>query len=150
MRSTSVSEIHAYPLRPEGFEEPLFPTAASRRAVAEHLLEAPWLARACELDLPRRGAGEAAHAFEEPVEVKVLRGGRTYVVRRACGRGRRRRPGRLVIEVLDRWREVRGWWEGERHLDRLVFRVLLSGGMVADLAHERGSPGRWLLTGIVD
>jgi hypothetical protein len=23
----SVSEIHAYPLRPEGFEEPLFPTA---------------------------------------------------------------------------------------------------------------------------
>ena len=60
MRSTSVSEIHAYPLRPEGFEEPLFPTAASRREVAEHLLGAPWLVRACEV--ANRGAGEAARA----------------------------------------------------------------------------------------
>ena len=37
----SVSQIHSYPLRPEGFEEPLFPTLESRRAVAEHLLQAP-------------------------------------------------------------------------------------------------------------
>lgn len=148
MRPTSVSEIHAYPSRPEGFEEPLFPTAASRRAVAEHLLGAPWLARACEL--ASRGAGDAAHAFEEPVEVKVLRGGRTYVVR--CGRdlGRRRRPGRRVIEVLDRWREVSGWWKGSRYPDRIVFRVLLSGGAVADLAREKGEPGGWLLVGLVD
>ncbi len=147
MRSTSVSEIHIYPLRPEGFEEPLFPTAASRRSVAEHLLRAPWLARACEL---RRGlgAGEAARALEEPVEVKVLCGGRTYVVRRE--HGRRRRPGRRVVEVLDRWREVGGWWEGGRYPDRLVFRVLLSGGAVADLAREKGNPGGWLLVGVVD
>ena len=146
MRSTSVSEIHAYPLRPEGFEEPLFPTAASRRAVAEHLLGAPWLERAREL--ANRGGGEAVHAFEEPVEVKVLRGGRTYVVRRE--RGRRRRPGQRVIEVLDRWREVGGWWERDRYPDRIVFRVLLSGGAVADLAREKGDPGGWLLVGVVD
>lgn len=145
MRSTSVSEIHAYPLRPEGFEEPLFPTAASRREVAEHLLRAPWLTRACEL-AHRRGTGEAARAFEEPVEVKVLRGGRTYVVRR----GWRRRPGRRVIEVLDRWREVGGWWEGDRYPDRIVFRVLLSGGTVAELAREKRSAGGWLLVGVVD
>ena len=43
---TSVAEIHAYPARPEGFEEPLFPTRESRLAVAEHLLRAPWLGRA--------------------------------------------------------------------------------------------------------
>ncbi|HSK99524.1 MAG TPA: hypothetical protein VK869_04240 [Rubrobacteraceae bacterium] len=142
MRSTSVSEIHAYPLRPEGFEEPLFPTAASRREVAEHLLGAPWLVRACEL--ASRGAGEVAHAFEEPVE--VLRGGRTYVVRRECGR--RRRSGRRVVEVLDRWREVGRWWEGDRYPDRTVFRVLLSGGAVVDLAREKGN--EWLLVGVVD
>ena len=146
MRSTSVSEIHAYPLRPEGFEEPLFPTADSRREVAEHLLGAPWLRRACEL--VSRGGGEAARAFEEPVEVRVLRGGQTYVLRRERGRGRR--PGRRVIEVLDRWRVVGGWWEGGRYPDRIVFRVLLSGGAVADLAREKGRSGGWLLVGVVD
>ena len=146
MRSVSVSEIHAYPLRPEGFEVPLFPTAASRREVAEHLLGAPWLERACEI--VGRGGGEVARAFEEPVEVKVLRGGRTYVVPRE--HGRRRRPGRRVIEVLDRWREVGGWWDEGRYPNRIVFRVLLSGGAVADLAREKGRSGGWLLVGVVD
>jgi hypothetical protein len=140
LRSTSVSEIHAYPSKPEGFEEPLFATAATKKEVAEHLLRAPWLARACEL---RRGAGggEAARALEEPVELEVAGGG-AYVVRR----GRKRR----VIEVLDRWRVVGDWWEGERHPDRLVIRVLLCGGAVADLARQKGSPGGWLLAGVVD
>lgn len=145
MRSTSVSEIHAYPLRPEGFEEPLFPTAASRREVAEHLLRAPWLARACELC---RGAdaGGAAHTLEEPVGLEIGRG-RAYVVRRGERRGRGRRR---VLEVLDRWRVVGGWWEGGRHPDRLVIRVLLSGGAVVDLAREKRNPGGWLLVGVVD
>ena len=40
MEGTSVLEIHRYPLRPEEFEEPLFPTTASKRAIAGHLLEA--------------------------------------------------------------------------------------------------------------
>jgi hypothetical protein len=47
--NTSVSEAHAYPLRPPSFEEPLFSTAESRRTVVEHLLNAQWLSRASEL-----------------------------------------------------------------------------------------------------
>ena len=143
MPGMSVSEIHAYPLRPEGFEEPLFPTASSKRAVAEHLLEAPWLARACEL---KKGAGETARALEEPVEIEVL-GKEAYIVRAGCGGSLWKRR---VIEVLDRWREVGGWWEGGQHPDRLVFRVLLSGGVVVDLARDRDDPGGWMLVGVVD
>jgi hypothetical protein len=142
----SVSEVHAYPPRPEGFEEPLFPTAASKRAVAEHLLRAPWLARASEIG--GRGDGEVARAAGEPVEVEFSRG-RAYVVRVSCGR-RRARGGprrRRVVEVLDGWREVRGWW-GEGGVDRLVFRVALSGGAVVDLARERASG--WFLAGVAD
>jgi hypothetical protein len=52
---TSVSEIHRYPLRPEGFAEHLFPTRESRLAVGKHLLEAPWLSRASEA-VPAPGA----------------------------------------------------------------------------------------------
>jgi hypothetical protein len=50
VKGVGVSEIHRYPLRPEGFEEPLFPTATSRKAVAAHLLRAPWLRRASEVE----------------------------------------------------------------------------------------------------
>ncbi len=73
--------------------------------------------------------------------------GRAYLVRR-CGKGRRTRK-RLVVRVLEHWREVGLWWEPERRVDRLVFRVLLSGGVVVDLALERAS-GEWLLVGMVD
>jgi len=138
MPTTSVSEIHRYPLRPSGFEEPLFPTAASRRAVMEHLLEAPWLRRASEL---RRCAGEVAHAPEEPVTLRVSR---AEVVRPRTGRRSRRR----VLGILERWREVEGWWDRDRCKDRFVFRVLLSGGAVVDLAREKS--GGWLLVGVVD
>jgi hypothetical protein len=143
VEATSVSEIHCYPLRPEGFEEPLFPTDASRRAVAEHLLEAPWLMRASEL---KGCAGEAAHSSEEPVRLEVCRG-RAEVVRCCAGRRCSWRRSR-VLEVLDRWRVVDGWWDENRHTDRLVFRVLLSGGAVVDLARER--LGGWSLVGVVD
>jgi hypothetical protein len=54
-----------------------------------------------------------------------------------------------VARVLERWREVRSWWEPERRVDRLVFRVVLVGGAVVDLALERSS-GRWLLVGVAD
>ena len=47
----NVSEIHRYPLRPEGFEEPLFPTRESKIKVLDHLLRAPWLARARRLSI---------------------------------------------------------------------------------------------------
>lgn len=137
----SVSEIHGYPLRPEGFEEPLFRTAESRRAVAEHLLRASWLRRASEAGF---AGGLAAHARRERAEVGLC-GGRTGVLlRRASGR---RRERRWVVEVLDRWREIRSWWDEAAGVDRTVVRVLLSDGAVVDLAREdRG----WFLVGVVD
>ena len=147
MLATTVSEIHRYPSRPPGFEEPLFPTAESRRAVAEHLASAPWLSRGSEL---RRGNGRTARRREEPAHVIRRTDGRAYLVR-CCGD--RRRKGSLskrrVVRVLERWREVGSWWDAERRVDRLVFRVLLAGGPVVDLALERAS-GEWLVAGVVD
>ena len=146
----SVAEIHAYPARPEGFEEPLFPTRGSRLAVADHLLEAPWLSRASEL-VAHAGArpgpgheGRTAHVFREPVEVQRRRG-RLWVGR---GLGRVRARGAWVVEKLDRWREVGRWWDEGACADRLVLRVLLSDEAVVDLARER--PGGWFLVGVED
>lgn len=146
MYRIDVSEIHAYPSRPKGFEEPLFPTAESKREIAEHLLRAPWLFRASELE---GQVGEAAHSLEEPVELRNS-SGRVDVVRLE-GSKRYRRPlwrRRRIEEVLDRWREIRGWWDADRHVDRMVFRVLLSGGSVVDVTRERA--GGWLLVGVID
>jgi hypothetical protein len=112
--------------------------------VVEHLLEAPWLARASELE---GRTGEAAHAPRESVELKRS-SRRVEVVR--LGRGRRcsfwRR--RRVVKVIDRWREVGWWWHEDRCKDRLVFRVILSGGGMVDLTRERS--GGWFLVGVVD
>ena len=138
----SVSEIHSYPLRPEGFEEPLFPTRESRLAVLDHLLGAPWLSRASEME--ERG-GQAAHARWEPVELEN-RHGRVRIVW-ASGR-RRYRKRRHVVEVLGRWREVRAWWDETRAKDRSLARLLLSDGSVVDLARENG--GEWFLVGVTD
>ena len=143
MEGTSVAEIHHYPLRPEGYEEPLFPTPNSRKAIMEHLLETPWLYRASDLT---GHTGEVPHIHEEPVKIETC-GDRVTVVR--LGRGRRCGwKKRRVVEILDRWREIEGWWDKERHTDRLLFRVLLSGGEVVDLARER-SRG-WVLVGVAD
>ncbi len=139
----SVSEIHRYPLRPEGFEEPLFPTRESRKEVLDHLLRAPWLARASEMEVSET-SGQTAHAGREPVELENRHGR----VRVAWSFGRKRcRQHRCVVEVLDRWREVAAWWDEERATDRSVVRVLLSGGAIVDLARERGS---WFLVGVAD
>lgn len=138
----SVSEIHRYPLRPEGFEEPLFSTRESRLAVIDHLLRTSWLSRASEME--ERG-GQAAHARWEPVELEN-RYGR---VRIAWASGRRRcRKRRRVLEVLGRWREVRAWWDEERAKDRSLARLLLSDGSVVDLARE--NDGEWFLVGVTD
>jgi hypothetical protein len=138
----SVSEIHRYPLRPDGFEEPLFPTREAKLVVLDHLLRSSWLSRASEAE--SRG-GLAAHAGREPVEVKS-RSGR---VRISWSSGRRRcRRERRIVEVLGRWREVRAWWDEERATDRRLFRVLLSDGSVVDLARENG--GGWFLVGTLD
>jgi hypothetical protein len=138
----SVSEIHCYPPRPEGFEEPLFPTRESRLEVLDHLLQSSWLSRASEAE--SRG-GQAAHAWWEPVDVQNRHGG----VRISWSSGRRRcRRERRIVEVLDRWREVRAWWDEERATDRRLFRVLLSDGSVVDLARENGK--EWYLVGTLD
>ena len=146
MLATTVSEIHRYPLRPPGFKEPLFPTRESKRAVAEHLARAPWLSRGSELP---GGNGETARRCEEPAHVLRRADGRAYLIW-LCGNGCRRRPRkRRVVRVLERWREVSSWWEAKGGVGRLVFRVLLAGGAVVDLALERAS-GEWLVAGVVD
>jgi integrase len=138
----SVSEIHRYPLRPEGFEEPLFSTRESRLAVLDHLLRTSWLSRASEME--ERG-GQAAHARWEPVELENRHGR----VRITWASGRRRcRKRRHVVEVLGRWREVRAWWDETRAKNRSLARLLLSDGSVIDLARENG--GEWFLVGIMD
>jgi hypothetical protein len=143
MEGASVSEIHRYPLRPKNVEEPLFPTREFKREIAEHLLRAPWLSRASELEGSFAG-GQTAHARREPVKVENRHGR----VRVAWSSGRKRcRQHRCVVEVLDRWREVAAWWDEERATDRSVVRVLLSGGAVVDLARERGG---WFLVGVAD
>lgn len=142
MLGVSVSKIHGYPLRPQGFEEPLFPTTASRRSIVEHLSEASWLVRASEL---KGSSGEAARTLNEPIRLKNI-GDRVELVRshtrKRCSWSKKR-----VVEVLDRWREVREWWDEDNRVDRMVFRVLLEGGAVVEVAREyRG----WFLVGVVD
>ena len=143
MANISVSEVHVYPLRPPNFEEPLFPTADSKKAVVEHLLRAPWLTRASQME---GHIGEAVHVSEEPVRLGGCRDLVELVRTRSGKRCHWRR--RVVVRILDRWREICNWWDEERYTDRFVFRVLLSGGAVVDLARERS--GEWLLVGVVD
>ncbi|MDQ3318368.1 MAG: hypothetical protein M3522_13695 [Actinomycetota bacterium] len=137
----SVTQIHEYPRRPMGFAEPLFPTAESRLAVMDHLLESGWLGRASDL---ARGLGQAAHAHEEPVEIRRSRSDERAVLVFRCGRRSRRK---VVAEVLERWREVGGWWTGGE--DRYLYRLLLVDGAVVDVARDRAS-GEWTLVGVVD
>lgn len=54
MEST-VTEIHEYPLRPGGYEEPLFGAADKDREVMKHFLQVPWLDRASEYAVQTTG-----------------------------------------------------------------------------------------------
>ncbi|MGB3633203.1 MAG: hypothetical protein WA982_04115 [Rubrobacteraceae bacterium] len=144
----SVSDIHCYPSRPHDFVEPLFATQESRSEIAEHLLRASWLSRAS--GMPEK-SGSIAHCIEETVQLQRYAGGHVEIVRtgvRRCSWRRRR-----IVEVLMRWRDVRWWWSDEDQVDRLLFRVIVSGhsslgGAVVDLALDRS--GEWTLVGIVD
>lgn len=139
-------EIHGYPLRPPGFAEPLFPTPESRQEVVKHLACAPWLSCASELPGLAKGAvGSTGRLRAELVELRRRSGG-TEVVRPLAGRCSWRR--RQVVEVVTCWREVRLWWDEDASVDRLLFRVVVSGGEVVDLALERA--GGWFLVGVVD
>lgn len=139
----SVSEIHQYPSQPEDYCEPLFATPGSRDEIAEHLLCAPWLSRASEAS---EKSGSTAHCIEEPVRLQRYAGGDVEIVRtgtRRCSWRRRR-----VVEELARWRDVRSWWSDDDQVDRLLFRLVVTGGAIVDLA--RNSTGEWVLTGVVD
>ena len=128
-------------MRPPGFEEPLFLERAAKKEIAEHLARSGWVGKASEAQRP---PGETCHVLRRP-------GGDAYVVRpgasrRACRTGFAKRR---VARVLGRWREVREWWEPGRRVDRLVFRLLLSGDVVVDVALERTS-GEWIWVGTLD
>lgn len=142
----TVSEIHCYPLRPPGYVEPLFPTDESRAEIAEHLLRASWLSRASEWPEKRVSSRSSAHTVEEPVSLRRRAGGSVEILRpnmRRCSWRRRR-----VVEVLARWREVRSWWSEADQVDRLLFRVVVAGGAIVDVARDRS--GEWKIVGIVD
>ena len=99
-----VSEIHAYPARPEGYEEPLFHTRHSRKEVLEHLAKSGWLCRASEL------------------EARVVGACSGVGIRRAAGGHPAGRVGRMG-RVLSSWREVDRWWEADGGVD-VVWRLL--------------------------
>ena len=99
LRAT-VSEIHAYPLRPEGFEEPLFHTRQSRRKILEHLAASEWLDRASEA--PRPSARPS----------KKMQGDTSRQERR----------------ILASWREVDRWWRPDGGVDRVCYLLRRAGG----------------------
>lgn len=97
----TVSEIHAYPLRPAAYAEPLFHTAGSKKEILEHLARSSWLGKAAELSR-RRLCKELAPSVEtkaQPVE-----------------------------RVLASWREVDRWWELDGGVDRLCYLVRTAAG----------------------
>lgn len=147
----TVYEIHAYPLRPAGFAEPLFWRPEKKREVMEHFLETSWIHRASEAAGTAREnvRGNAAHAVEESVKLERREEG-ALVLERGCGRrGWRVVRRRAVRRVLGRWREVWGWWEPSGGCDLVLYRLLLSDGAVVDVARDLAG-GAWKLVGVVD
>lgn len=165
----TVTEIHAYPSRPEGYEEPLFGGSAHDRRIMEHYLRAPWLGFASEYAAgsPAGSNVGSGRSLAEPREVRLTKekgevlvrpgpvgDGGGLVVRRRLRRCSVR--GGAILRVLDRWREVYRWWEDGGGRDLVVYRVELSCGAVVDLARDRSvdrsvdGAGRWLLVGMVD
>lgn len=139
----SVGEIHRHPLRPPEFAEPLFLGQEDKKEIAEHLRESSsWLEKASKAG----GSGRAHH--ERSCHLYRDAYGVVWMVRPGCGRRRRRTTKRRVARVIERWQEVRGWWDPGGGTDRLLFRVLLSGGLVADLALDRRYG--WSLVRVLD
>lgn len=146
----TVSEIHRHPMRPTGFEEPLFLGRDDKRKILEHLRESScWLGKASDVSATGRSE-ESCHVFRRP-------DGSAHLVRAGSSCPGRRRGTRKsrVRRVIGRWREVSGWWEPEGGTDRLCFRVLIAGrdradGAVVDLALDRNGSGGWTLTRVWD
>ncbi len=113
----TVSEIHAYPLRPEGYAEPLFHDRKSRKGILDHLAKSGWLWRACEMPQPKRS---------EPVEPVDPELGRAKLAYANSER------------VLASWREVDRWWEVDGGID-LVWRLVESGRGTQEIRAEPGA-----------
>lgn len=96
----TVSEIHAYPLRPDGYVEPLFHTDRSKKEILEHLASSRWLGKASEASRGRRCNEMTSRAEDE---------------------------ARPLKRVLASWREVDRWWE-DGGVDRLCYLVYTSSG----------------------
>ncbi|ADU50190.1 hypothetical protein Tmar_0065 [Thermaerobacter marianensis DSM 12885] len=60
-------------------------------------------------------------------------------------RGVRRR----VVEILDEWRELGRWWEGDPPEERYVYRVRTEDGGVYEIEYRRPA-GRWFLYKVWD
>jgi hypothetical protein len=145
---SEASKIHRYPLRPEGFEEPLFQTRASKVEIMEHFLQSDWLCRASELAAGEdRFGGCSERPPGAPVRLRNRLGRIEELHRIGRGPCRRRFSWKRarIVEVIERSREVYRWWEESAFVDRYVFKVLLSNGAVVDLVLE-GS-GEWFLLG---
>jgi hypothetical protein len=139
---TSVSEIHRHPLRPPGFQEPLFPGREHKKEIAEHLARSAWLEKGSAAG---DGSGAAAKRRLRRAHVLARGDGGVYLVAR-CGH---RIIKRRIARVAERWREVGSWWEPGRAVDRFVFRLLLASGAVVDVAFYASS-SEWRLVGVVD
>ncbi len=144
---SSVAEIHEYPTSPEGYVEPLFRTRESDLEIMDHYLDAPWLGRASEYAVAALGSG-SGHVPAERREVRLERSGSETRMVELRQTWRCAVRSGAIRRVLERWREVYGWWE-DGGADLVVYRVELACGAVVDLAREREA-GTWLLVGIVD
>ena len=95
----TVSEIHAYPLRPAGYAEPLFHDQRSKKEILEHLAQSEWLFKASQAPAPT--ARDAARLTEASTE---------------------------EVTMLASWREVDRWWEEGGGVDRLCYLVSTTSG----------------------
>lgn len=142
---SEATEIRRYPLRPEGFVEPLFQTRSSKVEIMEHFLRSDWLWRASDVaadkDCPE---GRSERPLRASVRLQNRpRGVEVHRISRGPHRKRFSWERARIVEVIERSREVARWWDESTCVDRYVFKVLLSGGSVVDLVLE-GS-GEWFV-----
>ncbi|CAN5789400.1 hypothetical protein BH20ACT11_BH20ACT11_13870 [soil metagenome] len=131
---TTVSEIHAYPLRPEGYAEPLFHDSKSRKEILEHFARSGWLSRASEApEIPK------VTEVTEVTEVCSAPGSaRASLVASSRGRAEMEES-----RILASWREVDRWWEPDGGVD-VIWRLVESGRGKQEMRAEpvgRGSSG---------
>lgn len=92
----TVSEIHAYPLRPEGFAEPLFHSHKSRQQILDHLARSDWLFRASQARSP-----------EAPRPPRTLTDD----------------AAKETARIIASWREVDRWWQHDGGVD-VIWRLV--------------------------